>query len=107
MNNPENQEIKERVENKFTRIRYVKEDNNVLVSKYPFVAGTTVLSVRISTTLGQYVIVDLNANKVVQSGDARTLNKLKIAAKKALIDLGVQFYDEKRNRVSKKGEENE
>lgn len=80
-----------------TRIRYIKKDN-YLTSKECYIIRGSKYAVQINTELMSYHIVKLNAdvNMDVSVGIGKTINQLKINAKKALIDLGLEFKTEHR-----------
>jgi hypothetical protein len=94
-----------------TRIRYEKSpDNpNLLISKQIFQAENGVdgfhkhsfpLKVILDIEKMSYSLVTANTYTIVFSREniTKNLNILKMKAKNALIDLGVEFQEEKRNR---------
>lgn len=83
-----------------TRLRYVTLDNGNLVSKEPIVAGGEVLAVTLIPTNLTYTIANAANGAVLETGDAVSMQMLKIKVKKALRSRGAVFGDEVRNRES-------
>jgi hypothetical protein len=82
-----------------TRIRYNKTDNpSIFISTRIFYAGVNSYRVRINTDDLSFVILDAIADVSVKTGSAKTASTLKKDIKKAMIDLGVDFGSENRNR---------
>ena len=79
-----------------TRIRYKKNDS-MLTSK-PMLAGNDMVVVNLMPVDNKYVIVTLEDGRILASGEGKSANILKIRAKQALRDLGVQFADDVRVR---------
>ncbi len=82
-----------------TRVNYKKE-NGLLISK-PFLAGQGLVVVTIDPTTMTYKINHFETNAVLVSGRENTLHQLKIEAKFALGNLGVQFDEEARHHRPK------
>ena len=78
------------------RVRYKRLLNNSLVSK-PMQGGTDLYTVTIIPSSLSYSIVN-GDGIVVSHGSASTLSRVKNDVKKSLKALGVNFYDEVRNR---------
>lgn len=83
-----------------TRLRYVTLDNGNLVSKEPIVAGGEVLAVTLIPSTLTYTIANAANGAVLETGDAVSMQMLKIKVKKALRSRGAVFGDEVRNRES-------
>lgn len=80
-----------------TRIRYL--NTNPLKSVRVFTVGDKALRVSLNVESKKYVITDENTGSVVvEGGKTKNLAVLKIQAKKALKELGVDFGEEKRDR---------
>ncbi len=84
-----------------TRIRYNEQPDNILVSKDTYKVRGTEYQVHLYLSGMAFDIVSLDDTSnpvIVQSGQKSTVNQLKIAAKKALTDLGVKFKEEYRSK---------
>lgn len=83
-----------------TRIRYSKVSQGVLKSRRHFVTSTGVeATVELNLATKQYRIVDaVSGFELASGGNTTNLSVLKIQAKKGLVELGVEFADEVRNR---------
>lgn len=81
-----------------TRVRYVTMDNGNLVSKEPIVAGGDVLAVTLIPSTLTYTVANAANGAVLETGDAVSMQMLKIKVKKALRSRGAVFGDEVRNR---------
>lgn len=82
-----------------TRIRYKKIGPELLKSVRVFNVEGMALSVTLNTEEKRYMIVDENAGEeITNGGKTKNLAVLKIQAKKALTELGVNFGEESRNR---------
>ncbi len=82
------------------RIRYQKTRSGILTSRRNFTtsAGQTV-SVELNLNDKKYRIVDATTGaEVATGGNTRNVSVLKIQAKKGLVNLGVEFAEETRNR---------
>src|SRR4051812_39350414 len=85
-----------------TRIRYVKYENQLLSKKIFTVRGTD-YNISLNTDDMTYTVNKTSNMDVASHGAAPTVNLLKIAAKKALQELGVSFKNE--SRLTKKDKE--
>lgn len=81
-----------------TRVRYVALDNGNLVSKEPIVAGGEILTVTLIPANLTYTVANAANGAVLETGDAVSMQMLKIKVKKALRSRGAVFGDEVRNR---------
>ncbi len=88
-----------------TRIRYKKE-GSVYTSTKAILAGSEMVVVNIIPSQETFTIATLEDGRVLTSGKAKNFVQLKIKAKKALKDMGVQFSDETRDRSSEVIDEN-
>ena len=77
-----------------TRIRYVSMENGNLVTKEPVVAGGDVLTVTLIPDNLSYTIANAANGAVIETGNAISMQMLKIKAKKALRSRGAVFGDE-------------
>lgn len=83
-----------------TRVRYVALENGNMVSKQPIIAGGEVLAVTLMPSSLSYTIADATNGAVLETGEAVSMQMLKIKVKKALRSRGAVFGDEIRNRES-------
>lgn len=81
-----------------TRLRYVSLDNGNMVSKEPIVASGDVLTVTLVPANLTYMIANAANGAVLETGEAVSMQMLKIKAKKALRSRGAVFGDEVRSR---------
>lgn len=82
------------------RIRYHKAKNGVMTSRrnYTTSAGSTVV-VELDLNNKKYRILDASSlSEVATGGNTKNVSVLKIQAKKELVDLGVTFAEETRDR---------
>lgn len=80
-----------------TRIRYSKTDNTLRSVKdfqHPTNGGR--FSISIDTTTLTFFVRDEMAEQTVKTGTGKSLSQVKIFAKRALQDLGIQFDSEVR-----------
>ena len=84
--------------NNMVRVTYTyDQETNTFISK-DVLGGTTLFYAVLHPDNLEFKILGVNNNGLIAKGTARTLSELKTSAKKALIDLGVQFGSEIRNR---------
>lgn len=81
-----------------TRLRYVSLDNGNMISKEPVVANGDVLTVTLIPANLSYTIANAANGAVLETGEAVSMQMLKIKAKKALRLRGAVFSDEVRTR---------
>jgi len=81
-----------------TRIRYTKLENGNLELTQPIVAGTDLLSLTLIPSELRFVITDSQNGGVVETGEAVSLQMLKLKAKRTLMSRGVVFSEEVRSR---------
>lgn len=81
-----------------TRLRYKKLTDGNLVTTNPVVAGTEVLTVTLNPERLAYSIVNNSNGIVIESGEAVSLQMLKIKVKRTLRGRGVVFGDEVRSK---------
>lgn len=88
------------------RIRYAKTQTGTLISRRNFTTGAgNVVMVELDLTAKKYTIRDAVTNGVLSTGgNTRNVSVLKIQAKKGLMDLGVEFAEETRDRSTSEGE---
>ena len=79
------------------RIKYNKE-GNLLVSKIPIIVGKTSAIITINTEDLSYKINSIDNGELLAANHATTLNKVKVMAKRDMIQLGAIFSGEVRNR---------
>lgn len=84
-----------------TRIRYVTDNNNNLVSKEPLLVAGELLTVTLVPSSLSYVITNSANGQLVTEGNAVSMQMLKITVKKDLRSRGAVFGDEVRNKSSK------
>lgn len=80
-----------------TRIRYRKtSEPNVVesVRKFPHPTNGATYKVRINEANLEYHIIEDTADVLVQNGRAVNLHQVKIKAKNALAQLGIEFAEE-------------
>jgi hypothetical protein len=83
-----------------TRLRYVTLENGNMVSKEPIVASGDVLTVTLIPANLTYTIANAANGAVLDTGDAVSMQMLKIKAKKALRSRGAVFGDEVRSKAA-------
>lgn len=83
-----------------TRIRYLKTAQGVLQSRRYFMTGANQeVYVQLDLNAKTYRILESASGVEVASGSGTiNISVLKIKAKRMLLELGVNFSDEKRNR---------
>lgn len=83
------------------RIRYNKVENGVTVSRRMFTTSEgTEVKAELNFNTMKYRILNSQTNEVVaEGGDSVNKNVLKIQCKDNLLDLGVSFGEENRNRT--------
>ena len=84
-----------------TRIRYVADSNNNLVSKEPLLVAGELLTVTLVPSSLSYVITNSANGQLVTEGNAVSMQMLKITVKKDLRSRGAVFGDEVRNKSLK------
>jgi predicted DNA-binding antitoxin AbrB/MazE fold protein len=84
------------------RIRYNKTGNGILTSLRNFtMQGGKEVKVELDVNNKKYRILDaVTGTEVANGGNTRNLAVLKIQAKDALLNIGVQFAPENRNRAA-------
>ena len=80
-----------------TRIRYVKDLNNNLVTKAPLLVAGDLLTVTLVPEKLQYTITNANNGQLIKTDDAVSMQMLKIKVKKELRSRGAVFNDEVRS----------
>ena len=92
-----------------TRIRYVKNADGIFESVKSFSHPTSGASFKVSLdpSENQWKIIETTTELVTATGRNSSLAKMKIEAKKALGQLGIQFDKDERapKRVTKSNEE--
>ena len=87
-----------------TRLRYVTLENGNMVSKEPIVASGDVLTVTLIPANLTYTIANAANGAVLDTGDAVSMQMLKIKAKRALRLRGAVFGDEVRSKAASSAE---
>ncbi|NDD85231.1 hypothetical protein EBZ38_13290 [bacterium] len=78
------------------RIRYIKNNDGLLTSKEPMMAGSVIVGVSISPESFRWVVSSRESGDTLAEGNEVSLVMAKIKAKSKLRSLGVSFDDEVR-----------
>lgn len=83
------------------RIRYERQNEEVFISKQKFRHTTNgaLYKVLLNEVEMRFYVIDDIVDMTAATGSAVSMHKLKIAAKKALTQLGISFNEEERERA--------